>query len=80
MGTTGELGSKRNNFSSDVLRIELHGPTRAHFGILDVPGVFHALTDNVTEEDMERVKAMVISHMKQRENVIMYVIISLELS
>jgi hypothetical protein len=77
MGITGQLGSKKNNFSSDVLRIELHGPTRAHFGILDVPGVFHALTDNVTDEDMERVTAMVISHMKKRENVVMCVIISL---
>ncbi|KAL2066683.1 hypothetical protein VTL71DRAFT_2755 [Oculimacula yallundae] len=64
---------KRKNFSSDVLRIELHGPNRSHFGILDVPGIFHALTDTVTEEDMRKVNDMVISHMKMPENVIICV-------
>jgi hypothetical protein len=77
MGITGQDGSKKTNFSSDVLRIELNGPTRSHFGILDVPGVFHALTDNVTDEDMKRVKAMVVSHMKKPENVVMWVATSL---
>ncbi|KAH7360322.1 P-loop containing nucleoside triphosphate hydrolase protein [Rhexocercosporidium sp. MPI-PUGE-AT-0058] len=64
---------KRKNFSSDVLRIELHGPNRSHFGILDVPGIFHAVTDTVTKEDMKRVDDMVISHMKMPENVIICV-------
>lgn len=74
MGISDGGRSKKNNFSSDVLRIELHGPTRSHFGILDVPGVFHALTDKVTKDDMKRVEEMVISHMKKPENVIMFVI------
>lgn len=62
---------KRKNFSSDVLRIELLGPNRSHFGILDVPGIFHTITNTVTKEDMRRVDAMVTSHMKKPENVIM---------
>ncbi|KFZ08451.1 hypothetical protein V501_05960 [Pseudogymnoascus sp. VKM F-4519 (FW-2642)] len=73
MGITDQRGSKKSNFSSDILRIELHGPTRSHFGILDVPGIFHALTETVTDEDMERVTAMVTSHMKKPENVIICV-------
>lgn len=76
MGITDQHGLKKSNFSSDILRIELHGPTRSHFGILDVPGIFHALTDTVTDEDMERVTAMVTSHMKKPENVIMFVAMS----
>lgn len=76
MGITGQDGLKKINFSSDVLRIELNGPNRSHFGILDVPGVFHALTDNVTDDDMERVKVMVVAHMKKPENVIMYMAMS----
>ena len=32
---TNEAG-KKPNFSSDVLRIELSGPSRSHFSILDV--------------------------------------------
>lgn len=71
ISTKDEPIGKRKNFSSDVLRIELHGPTRSHFGILDVPGIFHAVTDTVTKEDMERVTAMVKSHMQRPENVIM---------
>jgi hypothetical protein len=77
MGITGQSGSKKMNFSSNVLRIELHGPTRSHFGILDVPGVFHAVTDTVTEEEMDRVTAMVTSHMTKPENIIMCVVVSL---
>ena len=77
MGITDQHESKKKNFSSNILRIELHGPTRSHFGILDVPGIFHALTDAVTDEDMKRVTAMVTSHMKKRENVVMCVTISL---
>lgn len=76
MGITGQDGSKKMNFSSDVLRIELNGPTRSHFGILDVPGVFHALTDSVTDEDMDKVKVMVVSHMKKPENVVMSIALS----
>ncbi|KAH6712291.1 P-loop containing nucleoside triphosphate hydrolase protein [Leptodontidium sp. MPI-SDFR-AT-0119] len=64
---------KRKNFSSDVLRIELLGPNRSHFGILDVPGIFHTITNTVTKEDMRRVDAMVTSHMKKPENVIICV-------
>lgn len=71
MGITDQRGSIKSNYSSDILRIELHGPTRSHFGILDVPGIFSATTDTVTEEDMAQVTAMVTSHMKKSENVIM---------
>lgn len=73
MGITGRDGLKKVNFSSDVLKIELNGPTRSYFGILDLPGVFHALTGKVTEDEMERVRAMVVSHMTKSENVIMCV-------
>ncbi|KAF4624762.1 hypothetical protein G7Y89_g13407 [Cudoniella acicularis] len=55
---TGQSGSKKNNFSSDILRIELHRPTCAYFGILDIPGVFHTLTDKVTDEGIAQVTAI----------------------
>jgi hypothetical protein len=71
MGLTGE---PRSNFSSNVLRIELNGPTRSYFGILDVPGIFHALIGNVTEEEKQRVEALVISHMKNPGSVIMCIL------
>jgi len=61
----------RKNFSSQVLKIELSGPSRSHFGILDVPGVFSAPIDGITEQEMAGVTKMVTSYMKKPENIIM---------
>lgn len=73
MGLGEKKGMKSKNFSSDILKIELHGPSRSHFGILDVPGIFQAATGTVTKEERARVEAMVISHMKEPESIIMYI-------
>jgi hypothetical protein len=77
MGIIDQRGSKKNNFSSNVLRIELYGPTRSHFGILDLPGIIQARTDTVTKEEIKRVTAMVASHMKEPGNFIMCVMMAL---
>lgn len=66
-----EPGHDRKNFSSQVLKIELSGPSRSHFGILDVPGVFSASMDGITEQEMAGVTKMVTSYMKKPENIIM---------
>jgi hypothetical protein len=63
--------SKNQNFSSKVLKIELSGPGRSHFGILDLPGVFSAPTGGVTRQEMNGVKKMVTSYMKKPQNIIM---------
>ncbi|KFZ14601.1 hypothetical protein V502_06004 [Pseudogymnoascus sp. VKM F-4520 (FW-2644)] len=55
--TPGGLG--RKNFSSKVLKIELSGPSRSHFGILDVPGVFSAKKTGITEQEMKGVTNLV---------------------
>jgi hypothetical protein len=59
------------NFSSKVLKIELAGPNRSHFGILDVPGIFRAKKDGVTDQEMKGVEKLVTSYMKKKENFIM---------
>jgi hypothetical protein len=71
MGILQGSGPNKKNFSSHVLKIELSGPTRSHFGILDVPGVFNAPIDGITEQEMAGVTKMVTSYMKKSENIIM---------
>jgi hypothetical protein len=55
-----------------VLKIELTGPKRSHFGILDLPGVFSATTRaTIKKHEMEGVTEMVSSYMRRKENIIM---------
>jgi hypothetical protein len=69
MGISDGKGGGRN-FSSKVLKIELSGPGRSHFGILDLPGIFGAATGPITNRDREGVDKMVIAYMQQPENII----------
>ena len=66
--STRQLGTRY--FSSDVLKIELSGPNRSYFSILDLPGVFHATTQGLTKEEKDAVKTMVDSYMTPTESVI----------
>lgn len=65
-----EGASNRPNFSSDVLRIELSGPNRSHFSILDVPGVFQSRTKHVTLGEMDGVKNLVSAEMRREQSII----------
>ena len=64
------IGEDRN-FSNDVLKIEISGPTRSHFSIVDVPGIFQSVTKDLTKEEMSGVRSMVESYIKPKESVIM---------
>ena len=61
---------KKPNFSSDVLRIELSGPNRSHFSILDVPGVFQSRTKDITAHEMEGVKTLVSAEMRRKQSIV----------
>lgn len=74
MGISTNSEGVQKNFSSLVLRIELSGPRRAHFGILDIPGTFSLVTRTVTQQDLDGVTEMVTSYMKMPQNIIMFVI------
>lgn len=74
--TSTEEGSKTvgdRNFASDVLKVEISGPDRSYFSILDVPGVFQSLTKDLTNQEKDGVRSMVASYMKPTHSVIMYV-------
>ena len=65
-----EDAGTKPNFSSDVLRIELSGPNRSHFSILDVPGVFQSRTKDVTAREMEGVKTLVSAEMRRKQSLV----------
>jgi len=58
------------HFSSDILRVEISGPNRSHFSILDLPGVFQSVTKNLTAKEKDGVRHLVAAHMIQRQSVI----------
>ncbi len=58
------------HFSSDILRVEISGPNRSHFSILDLPGVFQSVTKNLTAKEKDGVRDLVATHMMPRQSVI----------
>lgn len=62
--------SKAQNFSNDVLKIEISGPFRSYFSIIDVPGLFQSLTKDLTGTEKEGVKSMVASYMSRKQSII----------
>lgn len=76
-GPASELGSnalhkgdEAKHFSSDVLRVEISGPNRSYFSIIDLPGVFQSLTKNLTVKEKKGVRDLVSSHMIPKQSVI----------
>ncbi|KAI4251147.1 MAG: hypothetical protein LQ352_005034 [Teloschistes flavicans] len=61
------------NFSRDVLKVEISGPNRSYFSILDVPGVFQSRTQELTKKDRSTVKDMVGAYMLPKESIIICV-------
>ncbi|KAH6666614.1 P-loop containing nucleoside triphosphate hydrolase protein [Halenospora varia] len=73
MGLDSSQASDVRNYSSKVLKIELSGPRRSHFAILDLPGIFSALVGGVSKRERDGVTMMVSSYMKKPENIIICV-------
>lgn len=79
-GPTSELGNgslhksnEAKHFSSDVLRVEISGPNRSYFSIIDLPGVFQSLTKNLTVKEKKGMRDLVSSHMIPKQSVIVCV-------
>ncbi|EQB57147.1 vacuolar sorting protein VPS1 [Colletotrichum gloeosporioides Cg-14] len=72
MGIRRGKGKGMKNFATQVLRIELSGPSRSHFSILDVPGLIsnaHA----VNEYEMKAVNKMIDDYIRQPANIVICV-------
>ena len=59
-----------SHFSREVLKIEISGPNRSHFSIVDVPGVFQTCTGDLTDNERTEVMNMVKSYMRPDESII----------
>ncbi|KAI8948961.1 dynamin family protein [Xylaria longipes] len=61
-------------FSKDLLRIEISGPHHPHLTIVDLPGLIHSETKQQSAWDVEIVKDVVQTYMKQPRTIILAVV------
>lgn len=71
MGFTGAAGKR---FSKDVLRLEIQGPKMYPLSLVDLPGLFHNLTETQSLSDMAVVNELVQSYMQQKNSIVLVVI------
>ncbi|KAM0433962.1 hypothetical protein ACHAPT_003906 [Fusarium lateritium] len=73
MGISPGTGQGAKNFASEVFKIELSGPNRSYFSILDLPGTFEN-SSRVNQQDPFQVKAMIVEYMKNPDNIVICVL------
>ncbi|KAL2201895.1 P-loop containing nucleoside triphosphate hydrolase protein [Sarocladium strictum] len=61
------------NFVSNVLKVDLSGPNRSQFSIVDLPGTFSSAYD-VNDAEKVAVEAMTLHYMRQPENIVICVV------
>jgi hypothetical protein len=66
--------SETKAFSSDVLRVELYGPTQPHLTMVDLPGLFRAGTSDQSVEDSKVVREIIRGYMDRPRSIILAVI------
>ena len=71
MGISPGTGVKNKTFASEVLKVEISGPRRPHFSILDIPGTINN-DSNLRPGEKLGISDMVTEYMKQPENIVMY--------
>lgn len=63
-------------FFMDVLSVEVAGPNKPQLSLVDLPGLIHSENKQQTKADVELVKALVESYLKQQRTIILAVISS----
>jgi GTP-binding protein EngB required for normal cell division len=61
-------------FSTDILRVEISGPSQPHLTMVDLPGLFLAGNKDQTEEDSKLVKSLVLAYMRKPRSIILAVV------
>lgn len=70
MGISHGRGSDKKNFVANVLKIEVSGPKRSPFSIIDLPGIFTS-DGHVNTREVQGVRQMVVEYMAKPENIVM---------
>lgn len=75
MGLSTSMDDDLATFSSDVLRLEIHGPNEDHLSVIDVPGIFKATTPGLTSKsDIALVRELVLSYMRNPRSIMLAVV------
>jgi GTPase SAR1 family protein len=61
-------------FAKDILRVEVTGPDRPHLTIVDLPGLIHSETKNQTASDVQLIRDVVQSYMREPRCIILAVV------
>jgi hypothetical protein len=61
-------------FSTDILRVEISGPSQPHLTMVDMPGLFLAGNKHQTEDDSKLVESLVLSYMREPRSIILAVV------
>jgi hypothetical protein len=59
------LNENHKVFSTDILRVEISGPSQPHLTMVDLPGLFLAGNKDQTEQDSQLVKSLVLAYMRK---------------
>lgn len=69
------VGNGPIQFSKDVLRVEVSGPTQPHLTMVDLPGLYHAPDDDDQDEaGVGYVESLVLSYIRNPRSVILAVV------
>ncbi|KAK4150063.1 hypothetical protein C8A00DRAFT_46461 [Chaetomidium leptoderma] len=68
------LNGSNKVFSSDILRVEISGPSQPHLTMVDLPGLFLAGNKDQSEQDAALVETLVLSYMKNPRTIILAVV------
>lgn len=62
------------SFAKDLLRVEISGPDQPHLTIVDLPGLMHSSTGQQSASEIELVRDVVETYMKDPRSIILAVI------
>ncbi|KAK2628715.1 hypothetical protein QTJ16_001818 [Diplocarpon rosae] len=68
------LNGNEKVFSTDILRVEISGPSQPHLTMVDLPGLFLAGNKDQSAEDSELVKSLVLEYMRKPRSIILAVV------
>lgn len=68
------IGKGATDFSEETLHIEISGPELPHLTLVDLPGLYHAVTEDESKEGIEIVRSLSQRYMKQKNTIILAVI------
>jgi hypothetical protein len=68
------LNGNEKVFSTDILRVEISGPSQPHLTMVDLPGLFLAGNKDQSEEDSKLVKSLVLTYMRKPRSIILAVV------